>query len=318
MKNPSFLTVCMNPSLQKTLRFSSLIRDKVNRTGNHRLDASGKGINVSRVLSQLGKTNCHVTQLGGMLRPLFLDLCAQDSLSVEWVESGSPIRFCYTLLDDADHSVTELVEESQPVTKGTEERLMATYTRLLPAYETVIISGTKAAGFSDAVVPCMVRQAKEAGRFVILDIRGKDLINSLGYKPDIIKPNLLEFVETFTPELKPRLFALDAPQEDLMRDPIQKLGIELCRNYQCRIILTRGAQSIWFTESGSFAEYEFESLQPVNTTGSGDAFTAGLAVALSDGADLGAAVAEGVRYGRLNAGLLKVGVIAEAQIQGVS
>jgi 1-phosphofructokinase/tagatose 6-phosphate kinase len=303
----------MNPTLQKTLRFSALARDKVNRTGNHRLDVSGKGINVSRVLRQLGRPNCHVTQLGGMLRPLFLELCAQDGLAVEWVESGSPIRFCYTLLDDADHSVTELVEESQPVTQGTEERLMAAYTRLVPGYETVIISGTKAAGFSDALVPGMVRHAKEAGCFVILDIRGKDLITSLAYKPDVIKPNLLEFVETFAPDLKPRLFASDAPVEELIQEPIKKLCLELCRNYQCRIILTRGAQSIWFAEPGSFAEYMLEALQPVNTTGSGDAFTAGLAVALSEGADLRAAVAEGARCGRLNAGLLKVGVIADEE-----
>jgi 1-phosphofructokinase/tagatose 6-phosphate kinase len=306
----------MNPSLQKTLGFSALTRDRVNRTEKHRLDASGKGVNVSRVLSQLGKTNCHVTQLGGSLRPLFLDLCAQDKLLVEWVESGSPIRFCYTLLDDADHSVTELVEESLPVTKGTEERLMAAYTRLLPAYETVIISGTKAAGFSDALVPCMVRQAKEAGRQVILDLRGKDLINSLRYKPDIIKPNLLEFVETFAPELKAGLFvpeASDTPQDELIRRPIQELCLELCRNYQCRIVLTRGAQSIWFAESKGFAEYALEALQPVNTTGSGDAFTAGLAAALGERADLEAAVAQGARCGRLNAGLFKVGVIAEAQ-----
>ncbi|MDR0721359.1 MAG: PfkB family carbohydrate kinase [Treponema sp.] len=316
MNNPSFLTVCMNPSLQKTLGFSSLAKDRINRTDTYRLDASGKGVNVSRVLTQLGKTNCHVTQLGGSLRPLFLDLCTQDKLSVEWVESGSPIRFCYTLLDDADHSVTELVEESQRVTPGTEERLMAAYTRLLPAYEGVIISGTKAGGFSDALVPGMVRQAKEAGRQVILDLRGKDLVNSLRYKPDIIKPNLLEFIETFAPELKARLFvpeASDASQEERIRNPIRALCLELCQNYQCRIILTRGAHSIWFAESGGFAEYALEALQPVNTTGSGDAFTAGLAAALSEEADLEAAVAQGARCGRLNAGLFKVGVITEAQ-----
>jgi 1-phosphofructokinase/tagatose 6-phosphate kinase len=308
----------MNPSLQKTLGFSSLVRDRVNRTEKHRLDASGKGVNVSRVLSQLGKPNCHLTQLGGSLRPLFLDLCAQDKLSLEWVESGSPIRFCYTLLDDADHSVTEVVEESSPVTPGTEERLMAAYTRLLPAHETVIISGTKAGGFSDALVPWMVRQAKEAGRQVILDLRGMDLINSLRYKPDIIKPNLLEFIETFAPELKAGLLATeasDASQEERIRSPIRDLCLELCRNYRCRIILTRGAQSIWFAESGGFAEYALEALQPVNTTGSGDAFTAGLVSALSEGADLEAAVGHGARCGRLNAGLFKVGVIAEAHEQ---
>ncbi|MDR2110368.1 MAG: carbohydrate kinase family protein, partial [Spirochaetaceae bacterium] len=48
------------------------------------------------------------------------------------------------------------------------------------------------------------------------------------------------------------------------------------------------------------------------TTGSGDAFTAGLTAALEDGASLGEAVAEGVRCGGLNAGFLKVGTILPA------
>jgi len=37
----------------------------------------------------------------------------------------------------------------------------------------VIISGTKAAGFSGAVIPAMTQRAKEKGLKIILDIKGK-------------------------------------------------------------------------------------------------------------------------------------------------
>ncbi|MDR1143548.1 MAG: PfkB family carbohydrate kinase, partial [Spirochaetaceae bacterium] len=97
-KSPAFLSVCMNPTLQKTLCFSKILPDKVNRTAQYRLDASGKGINVSRVLAQLGKRVIHLTQLGGSLGPFFLDLCEKDGLDVRWAESGSAVRFCYTLI----------------------------------------------------------------------------------------------------------------------------------------------------------------------------------------------------------------------------
>ena len=115
---PFFLTICLNPTLQKTLCFPAIVSGTVNRTGVHRLDVSGKGVNVTRVLTQLGKKAVHLTQLGGDLRPLFLSLCGQDGLSVEWVESGSQIRFCYTLITETDGVTTELVEESEPVGKG--------------------------------------------------------------------------------------------------------------------------------------------------------------------------------------------------------
>jgi 1-phosphofructokinase/tagatose 6-phosphate kinase len=97
MSKSSFLAVCMNPTLQKTLVFSGLLPDSVNRTEEYRLDASGKGINVCRVLTQLGKEACHLTQLGGALRPLFLELCERDGLRVEWVESSSPYVFATPL-----------------------------------------------------------------------------------------------------------------------------------------------------------------------------------------------------------------------------
>ncbi|MCL2209871.1 MAG: PfkB family carbohydrate kinase [Treponema sp.] len=285
-----FLTVCLNPTIQKTLCFSSVTPGSVNRTGVHRLDASGKGINVTRVLTQLGKKAVHLTQLGGVMRPLFLSLCEQDGLSIEWAESNSEIRFCYTVLNESDYSVTELVEESQSVAAETEGRLLEKFNAMSDSH--LIISGTKAAGFSDHIIPIMVRKAKEKGAHVILDIKGKDLLESLKYEPDVIKPNLEEFTATFKTE----------PCKDMM--------LELSNKYRCRIILTNGSRKILAAEKGNFSEIDISfNAQAANTTGCGDAFTAGLASALDDGADFRAAVNEGIRCGALNAALVRPGVI---------
>jgi 1-phosphofructokinase/tagatose 6-phosphate kinase len=307
MNRQSYLSVCMNPTLQKTLCFPRVVQDTVNRTARHRLDASGKGINVSRVLTQLGKHCVHLTQLGGSLRPLFLELCREDGLTVEWVESGSPIRFCYTLITEADRGVTELVEESEPVGEGTGERLREAYLRLLPGAGRVVVSGTKAAGFSGDLVPFMTRAARDAGRKILLDVRGPDLAESLPFSPDLVKPNLFEFAQTFAPDLVEGNGL--SPDEDAVKERVKKLCAELWAAYHCRMVLTRGAGTLWFSEGGELSELAFEPVPPVNTTGSGDAFTAGLAAALDEGASLREAAAAGVRCGGLNAGLLRVGVI---------
>jgi 1-phosphofructokinase/tagatose 6-phosphate kinase len=304
-----FLTVCLNPTLQKTLRFSAIIPGTVNRTGIHRLDASGKGINVSRVLRQLDKNVVHLTQLGGVMRPLFLSLCAQDSLAVEWVESESAIRFCYTLISDAGSNVTEMVEESERVAGETEKRLMEKYDSLLAGSDFLIVSGTKAAGFSDALIPSMVQKAKARSLPVIIDVRGKDLTESLIYEPDIIKPNLYEFALTFAPDLvKDNDLISDTPR---LRRRIPEAVLELCAKYRCRIVLTHGADQIWAAEPGRFFTYDIEPAPPLNTIGCGDAFTAGLAGALGDGAGFEAAIAEGARCGALNARCFRPGVITE-------
>jgi 1-phosphofructokinase/tagatose 6-phosphate kinase len=312
----SFLTVCLNPTLQKILRFPSIFPGTVNRTAVHRLDVSGKGINVTRVLTQLGKKAVHLTQLGGGLRPLFLSLCEQDGLSVEWVESGSEIRFCYTMLTECDNGVTELIEESEQVCAGTEERLLEKFDELLAQTKDlswVIISGTKAAGFSDAVIPVMTQKAKEKGLKVILDVKGKDLTESLKYAPDIVKPNLLEFVSTFAPELikDNDLTTID----DSAKEQISSAVLDMAQKYKCRVILTNGSRKIIAADAADFFEVNIQSAKTVNTTGCGDAFTAGLAAALEDGWVAGQplsfreTISEGCRCGALNAGLVKPGVI---------
>ena len=315
--------ICLNPTLQKTLRFSSIIPNTVNRTGNHRLDIAGKGICVTRVLTQLGRKAVHLTPLGGEMRSLFLSRCEQDSLSVEWVESYSQIRFCYTLINDSGSTITELVEEAEPVEAETELRLIEKFDSLLlknpvshdgTGFKHLVISGTKAAGFSDKVIPDMVRKAKEKGLKIILDVKGKDLTESLQYGPDIVKPNLYEFASTFAPDLVKNNELID--DESAVKKRIKDVALSICKKHSCRIVLTRGSGKVWAANplglranGENFFEIDVPAIKPANTIGSGDAFTAGLAAALEDGKDFVEAIDEGIRCGALNAGLLRPGVI---------
>jgi fructose-1-phosphate kinase PfkB-like protein len=308
-----FLTVCLNPTLQKTLCYPSIAFDAVNRTDVHRVDASGKGMNVTRVLAQLGKKVTHLTHLGGDFRPFFLSLCEQDRLSVEWVESGSQIRFCYTVLSEDDEGVTEFVEEGQPVGAGTEGLLLDKFESLLERNFTwLIISGTKAAGYSDNAVPYMVRRAKEKGLGVILDVKGKDLTESLQYRPDVVKPNLYEFASTFAPDL---LIDDALPRENnVITDRIRPLIEEMVAKYGCSVILTNGTRAALGACLGYYFEIKYNAVKAVNSIGCGDAFTAGLAACmekavLKDYECFKKAVSEGCRCGALNAGLLRPGVI---------
>jgi 1-phosphofructokinase/tagatose 6-phosphate kinase len=306
MAESNFLAVCMNPTLQKTLLFPLIHSNEVNRTAEHRLDVSGKGINVCRVLGQLGKKAIHLTQLGGTLLPLFLELCEKDSIDIRHVESNSQIRFCYTLLEEGSRGVTELVEESEAVSEETESRILNLYRFLMLESDWIIISGTKARGFSNKVVPEMVRLAKERGKKMILDIRSDDLLSSLAYKPDIVKPNMFEFVSTFfSEEIKQGKFLRS--EEDVL-PLVKEKAKELSLN-ETSFVITRGSKPVWVFQKGNFTEISFEAVSPVNTTGSGDAFTAGLASSLADGHSLENAINEGIKCGALNAQFVKPGII---------
>ncbi len=308
MRNPantSFLTVCLNPTMQKTLVLEKIKEGQVNRCRRQLLDASGKGINVTRVLRQLGADVTHLTQLGGFLKDEFLEKTAEANLTVEWVPSDSEIRFCYTLINKRSQTTTEIVEEGESVSKNTETKVRERFSQLADNADIIILSGSKAKGFSKTIFPDMVREAKEKDKFVILDYRGEDLKNSLPFKPDIIKPNFSEFVSTFFPEYQTD----EEYSNDELLAAVTKLLTEIHAAYGSKTILTNGKNKTIIFNEGNLQVSTPQLLQSVNTIGCGDAFTSGLAWKLSRGASLKEAVAFGHICGAKNAQLLRPGVI---------
>lgn len=309
MKSGSFLCVCLNPTIQNTLVFRSLVKGEVNRTAKHRVDASGKGVNVARVLQQTGREAAYLAQLGGPTRDWFLSMCEADGLRVAWAESGSPIRVCTTVIDEAEGSATELVEEALPVAEGTSERLLAVYARELSSAAAVIVSGTKAAGFPADTIPAMVRAATAAGKSVVLDVKGADLEASLPFRPLVAKPNLEELLQTYAPEKAIALRAGKLAYDGALRDLVARVGADYWKRFGTHLVVTRGAESTLYWNGTALHEHQGRVVKAQNPIGSGDSFTAGLTAALVEGGSIAEAVAEGSRLGALNAERLKPGSI---------
>lgn len=304
--SPSFLTVCLNPTLQKTFLLSELRPSEVNRARDHRLDVAGKGVNVSRVLRQAGQTEIHLTHAGGRDLELFRSLCRADLLDPVIVECDVEVRYAYTLLDSSSRSTTEIVEEAVPAPPGVEMEIRAAFEELLPHVDVVIISGSKAPGFTPALFPELTRAARAAKKLVVLDYRGEDLINSLPEQPDIIKPNLAEFVSSFLPELG--TISEHADDRRLI-EAVKKRMLEIYREVGSIPVITRGKHSTLYVDEGEVHERAVPAVEVVNTIGSGDAFAAGLAISLHDGASLSVAVDRGHELAGANAARLRPGVI---------
>jgi 1-phosphofructokinase/tagatose 6-phosphate kinase len=301
---PRFLAVCLNPTLQKTLVVSSARPGDVNRCLKSRLDASGKGVNVARVLGQLGNTSTHLTHAGGHFRRLFLNLAEESGVTIQAIDSHSEVRFCTTIIELETDAATELVETSERVSESTEPRVRRAYNTCVKQHQVVIISGTKAAGYSEDVIPDMVAAARNQGCTIILDIHGTDLVKSLEFRPTVVKPNFAEFTATFEPELT------DAKASD----PAAVARVEarmrqLSEQHGCAFVVTRGSRSTLVSQAGDMAHVSPGNKKVVNPIGSGDAFAAGLASALAHGKSLEDAVAEGNRCGLMNALQLAPGTL---------
>ncbi|MCX8012955.1 MAG: PfkB family carbohydrate kinase [Rectinema sp.] len=304
VQEPFFLSVCLNPVIQKTLVFNSIERGEVNRTSQWRIDASGKGINVSRILTQCGEPTVHLTQLGGPTREWFLSMCRDDGLTVEWVDSGSPIRFCTTLIEANHGTATELVEEARPVADYASTLIVSRFRDLMVKARMVILSGTVAAGFKPGIMARFACLAAEAGIPFILDIKKQDLLDCLPYRPRCVKPNLEELAQTRD------LPYAQVKEEKKARALVESAGREWFEQWGTYLVVTRGSLPTLYWNGNELRECPVSRVETRNPIGSGDAFCAGLARALAKGASIDEAVAEGTKLGALNASQLKPGSLA--------
>jgi len=299
---PAFLSVNLNPTFQRTICLKSLKTGEVNRAAGLRFDITGKGINATRVLCQLGARAACLTHLGRG-RSLLLEMCKKEGLNIVWADSESPIRTCITLLDDETGSTTEIVEPTQEVGKSTVAEIRNLFSRELERASWIILSGSKAPGYPPGLFAEFCFLAEKRGAGIVADFRGNELLASLEAGITVVKINIVEFVETFLPNLsaseKADSGALEAVEEEICR--LSSNGPDY--------VITRGGRDVLFASKGAAGRVAPPPARALNTIGSGDAFCAGLTYALARGFTLEESVREGARCGSLNAGLLRPGTI---------
>ncbi|MFO8063296.1 MAG: 1-phosphofructokinase family hexose kinase [Spirochaetota bacterium] len=302
------LVVCLNPTIQRTYVVNGLRLGEVNRVVEHRTDASGKGVNAARVLASLGAHPTHLSHSGGRDHDLFVEAAGEDGIRMDAVSAEVELRVANTIVDAHNGTTTEVVEEGREVDAGVESRVQERYGELLEDAEAVLIAGSKAPGFSGELFPGMVARARRAGRFVLLDYRGEDLLKSLPYGPNAIKPNFSEFVRTVLPQKGAAEVSEHADDPSLV-SAVREEMLRINSEYGCDVVVTRGALPTLYVEDQQVRERQVPAVEVVNTIGSGDAFGAGFLYARFGGASVGEAVRFAGECASKNAARLKPGSI---------
>lgn len=265
---PKFLCVGLSPSIQRTVSFDSVVKNSVNRSSEYRFDASGKAANSARVLNQLEKKSARlVCPLGAENISFFRKLAERDGLAVNPVEIPGRTRECWTLLDASDSGTTELVAEEPCVSSvfgEAEEKLFEIVRFEVKNVDAVLIAGSSPASWKKETVPCIAKIVSQNKKVFLADYWGKALLDTIEFcVPNIIKINEEEFLNTFGGKLP----ISDGDFRHLVSDKSVELG--------CILVVTRGEKSTFAADKGNFVEFPVEKIKAVNTTASGDAFSAG-------------------------------------------
>jgi tagatose 6-phosphate kinase len=266
------LCIGTTPTLQRTMKFDRLTPDDVNRAAAVHEHASGKAVNVARVLHTLGEHASALGFAGGRRGDALLEDLARSQVPHDFVPTHRQTRLCTTLIDRATSQVTELVEEPPPASQQEWSQLITTIERHLPAATTLVLSGTLAPGAPKDFLARWI----SPGRRTVVDAKGPHLRLALQQRGCIAKLNQQELSQTLgrTIDSGSTLLALarqHTPTDGLM-------------------IVTQGPRGALATDGRHAYRAHPAPITPLSPIGSGDAFAAGLAAALTRGQDLPAAL----------------------------
>lgn len=284
------VTVTPNPALDVTYRVPELRAGEVHRVRSVLVRAGGKGINVARVLQQLGERCAAVGLAGGPDgRRLMTELRAAG-LDVDFCEELPDVR--RTLVVHADGGVTSFWEPGrEPVDplRAAQALLDAVRIRLRTA-RAVTVSGSLPPRLDPELPARIARLCAERQVPAVLDLDGDPLRAAAAAGGAVLMPNIdeLEMLTGERPQTPAE--AADLAAHLLGGDP---------RRSPAGVVVTLGEQgAVAVTATGAAAARPVQRING-NTTGAGDAACAAVTRALAmagslDAANLRAVVADAV------------------------
>jgi tagatose 6-phosphate kinase len=192
------ITVTLNAALDVTYRVPSLRPHSTHRVTHTAERPGGQGLNVARVLAALGHDSVVTGFVGGPVgAELSAGLAALDEprLTDALLPIDGTTRRTIGVVDDRTGDTTMFNEPGPTISPREWAAFLAHYRGLLAgaaAADTpaaVALCGSLPPGVPVGAYAELVREARGAGVFVLLDTSGEPLRRGLAARPDLIKPN---------------------------------------------------------------------------------------------------------------------------------
>jgi 1-phosphofructokinase len=257
------ITVTLNPAMDKTLNVDNFRAGMVNRASSLRYDIGGKGINVSKVLKNLGIDSVSTGFLGGIWEKAFKEELEEREISFDFVHLNGNTRTNTKIVDNINKVFTD-VNEPGPEISGQElDRLTDKFSELCNKGDIIVLSGGVSSSVPKDIYRILTETAKKKGAFVILDADGELLSEGLKGLPHAIKPNEHEIA---------KLLGVDSND----RAELVKGALKLRDKGIGRLMISLGSKGAIYIEGEEVYFAEALKVKVKGTVGAGDSMVAGL------------------------------------------
>lgn len=273
-------TITINPSIDQHMAIDKLVKDDAVRVHEISRYPGGKGINVSRVIKELGGETTAFSVAGGCAGYMLKSLISDQGFPFEIIDVLEETRINVIITDKSDRTQTRLHADGPFASLDVTDRLFSRVSGYEPMPEWWVLGGSLPPGAPTDFYARFIQFFKDAGVKCFLDADNDALKLGIEAKPYFIKPNEYEMSRLAGRALPDEASIIDAAYE------IISGGVEV-------VAVTRGPKGALVITKESVLRAKSPDIETKSKVGAGDSFLAGCVLALSRGQ----AMEESIRLG---------------------
>jgi 1-phosphofructokinase family hexose kinase len=278
------VTLTLNPAIDQTLVLPRFVAGDTIRVKSSRFDPGGKGINVSRVIKELGGNSVAMGFAPGGLGRYIEHTLEAQGIECDFVHTKGETRTNITILDESRHMHTILSDPGPSTDARSVGQLRERLAERLQPGDWLVLAGSIPPPLDGNVYVDIIREAAQRGIHTVLDADGEALAAGATAHPEIVKGNRRELERLLGRHLDDETSTLKAAQE------VHDSGVSC-------VVVTRGREGAVATTDREYLRGVAPRVRAVSAVGSGDAFLAGVVLTLSRGGRIEDALRLGIAAG---------------------
>ena len=296
-------TVTFNPALDYIIKIENFEIGKINRSNQEIILPGGKGINVSIVLNSLGIETTTLGFIAGFTGNKIKEEIEKYNIKTDFVKlKNSNSRINVKIAKNSNTEETAINCTGPIIDKDNVEILFQKLEKIKNG-DIIVLSGSVSKGIENNIYEEICEKLKEKEIKIIVDTTKDLLLNTLKYKPFLIKPNKEELEETFNTKIETKEEII------IYAKKLQEKGA------QNVLISLGGDGAILLTEKNEVYYSNTPKGQVINTVGAGDSMVAGFVAGYLKKKDYKEALKLGIASGSATA--FSAGLAMNEEINGL-
>ncbi|UZJ76972.1 1-phosphofructokinase [Fictibacillus sp. KU28468] len=179
-------TVTLNPSIDYFVKVNELNEGSINLADEQNIVAGGKGINVSKVLKNLGIESIATGFIGGFTGDYIEQSLQKDNIGTQFVRVHEQSRINIKLNTGKETEINGISPEISSVDLSLLEKNLFSK---LKEDDFVVLAGSLPSSLPVKFYGQLIAGIRSKGSQVLLDTKGNPLQEALRHHPFLIKPN---------------------------------------------------------------------------------------------------------------------------------